>query len=268
MIITPNTELRIEFKCHKYVCHIEIIGRILLCVLNVLLLLLSILYCMGQWYGSTLDLVQPCPGKRIEDIWVHSYEAGLMDNGELQLSEASQWGITSEPCITTHKLSTNTKSLWYSNLYAAYMVEPERPMNPESIAFAGLVACCFCLIVYNVYTLAHDCKHASRHTLHQTSTLYKYFMQNQQNTSNQKPLFAALNIESLNIVFRLHQWWSKYMANDTTGWVMSGIVSEIVEITIQTQALLLYNGYNILDPYNRRDIYGANNSDFIVIFAG
>eukprot|EP01083_Nonionella_stella_P168094 566581_1 len=142
-----DTELRIEFKCHQFLSHTEIIGRILLFILNVLVLLLSTLYCMGQWYGSTLDLVQPCPGKRIEDIWVHSYEAGLMDNGELQLSEASQWGVTSEPCITTHKLSTNTKSLWYSNLYAAYDVE--RPMNPESIAFAGLVACCFCLIVYS-----------------------------------------------------------------------------------------------------------------------
>eukprot|EP01083_Nonionella_stella_P032660 89381_1 len=257
-----DTELRIEFKCHQFLSHTEIIGRILLFILNVLVLLLSTLYCMGQWYGSTLDLVIPCEGKSIEDIWAHSYDAGLMANGEVQMNEASQWGITSDPCFTTHKLSTNTKPLWYSNLYAPYPVD--RPMNLESIAFALLIGCCFGIIVYNIYTLVHDFKHASRKTLHQTSKLYEYFIKHQTNTSNQKPMIDS---RFQRIIRYLNALWSKYMANDTTGWVIRVIVSEIVEITIQTQALLLYNGYNVLDPHNKRDIYRANNSDFIVIFA-
>eukprot|EP01083_Nonionella_stella_P032661 89384_1 len=180
-----DTELRIEFKCHRFLSHTEIIGRLFLFLLNVLLLLLSTLYFMGQRYGSTLDLVIPCEGKNIDDIWRHSYEAGLMANGEVQMNEASQWGITSDPCSTTHKLSTNTKTLWYSNLYRDVWINHT---NLESVAFALLIGCCFGIIGYNIYTLVHDFKHASRKTLHQTSKLYEYFIKHQTNTSNQKPM--------------------------------------------------------------------------------
>eukprot|EP01083_Nonionella_stella_P188286 693684_1 len=101
---TVDTEHHIEFKCDTFFRHAEVIGRVLLLILNLLLLMLSAAYCLGQLYGYTLDLVKQCDGLEMEEIWEHSYRAGLMDNGEVQMSLASQWGITTEPCITNKTL--------------------------------------------------------------------------------------------------------------------------------------------------------------------
>eukprot|EP01083_Nonionella_stella_P247380 857758_1 len=60
--------------------------------------------------------------------------------------------------------------------------------------------------------------------------------------------------------------WSKYMGDHTTGWIVRGVISETMEILIQTQALFLYNGYNMWDRHND-EIYIANQSHFIVWFA-
>eukprot|EP01083_Nonionella_stella_P219053 784976_1 len=133
------------------------------------------------------------------------------------------------------------------------------------IAFGWLTFYCLCIIVYNVYTVVTDYLHASRNELHKTSKLYQYFMDNQKqtNTASQPP-----NIESClrRAIRQLSELWSKYMANDTTGWIIGGVTSELLEITIQTHALFLYNGYNIWDP-NNNHVYLANQSHFIVWFA-
>eukprot|EP01083_Nonionella_stella_P226910 805389_1 len=265
-----DTKHRIDFKCHKFLLHTEVIGRLLLFILNVLLLALSALYCMGQWYESTLDLVKRCEGKTIEEIRQHSYELGVMGNGDIKMSPASHWGATgkTDPCWTTHKRSTNTETLWYSNLYTANPVAFGLPWysNFQSVAFGLLTVCWLVVIIYNMYTLINDFMHASKKTLHQTSQMYKYFMehQNQINGAAQPP-----KIESWcqRMIRSMNTFWMKYMSNDTTGWIVRGVISEIMEITIQTQALLLYNGYNVLDRHNESDIYLASKSYFIVIFA-
>eukprot|EP01083_Nonionella_stella_P076407 208187_1 len=261
-----DTKHRIDFKCHKFLLHTEIIGRLLLLILNVLLLVLSALYCMGQRYESTLDLVTRCEGRTIEQIRQHSYELGVMENGEVQMSPASHWGATGEtdPCWTTHKLSTDTEKLWYSNLYTADLVD--EPINFESVAFGLLTVYCVVLIIYNMYTLITDCMHASQRTLHETSKKYKYFMEhhNNINAAAQPPTIES---RCQRIMRCVDTFWSKYMGNDTTGWIIRGVISEITEIAIQTQALMLYNGYNVLDPHNESDIYLANKSYFIVMFA-
>eukprot|EP01083_Nonionella_stella_P117478 350179_1 len=255
-----DTEHHIRFKCAAFLVHAEILGRILLLILNVLLLMLSAAYCMGQLYGSTLDLVKECDGQAIEDIWEHSYEAGLMDNGEVKLTIASQWGITSEPCWTTKKLDTNTDPLWYSNVYVDQPVD--QPVNMPLIGFGLLTLYCLYIMVYNIYSVITDCVHASRNELHKTSQLYQHFMENQNKTN------TAIHGESC--LRRASRYssalWSKYMGDHTTGWIVRGVISETMEILIQTQALFLYNGYNMWDRHND-EIYIANQSHFIVWFA-
>eukprot|EP01083_Nonionella_stella_P054264 143311_1 len=252
---------RIQFKCHEFVLHAEVIGRVLLLFLNVLLLLLSTGYCMGQWFGSTLDLVKQCEGRTIEDIWAHSYKTAATDH---KMTIASQWGHTTESCWTTKKLDTDTDHLWYSNVYASYVVS--HPINAQSIAFGLLTVYCFCACVYNISTLITDSIRAFKNTLHTTSERYKCFLEHQNGakTTAKPPKVETRCRRGMRHVGML---WSKYMANDTSGWVIRCVISELLELSIQTQALLLYNGYNIWDPNSEKNIYLANQSYFIVLFA-
>eukprot|EP01084_Bolivina_argentea_P266775 452639_1 len=43
--------------------------------------------------------------------------------------------------------------------------------------------------------------------------------------------------------------------------------TELIEIILQYQVLYLYNGYNVFDTNNEKDVYLANKPQFIVIFA-
>eukprot|EP01083_Nonionella_stella_P016088 44970_1 len=258
-----DTKHHIQFKWYKFCTTSEFLGRILLLVLSFILLILSTAYCMGQWYDSTLKLITHCDGKDITDIYEHSYHSGLQDNGEVKLNHSSQWGWTNEPCWTTKTRETNTNDLWYSNVYSAYVVE--HPVNVQSIAFGLISVYCLCIIVYNIHSLITDVISASGNKLHTTSKRYKDFMDNQKRTNNvTPPKVDSWCTRKCRIVVGL---WDKYMSHDTTGWVVKGIMSEICEIVVQTNALFLYNGYNILDPQNKQNIYLANQPHFIIIFA-
>eukprot|EP01084_Bolivina_argentea_P103894 186066_1 len=62
-------------------------------------------------------------------------------------------------------------------------------------------------------------------------------------------------------------FYDKYFGTDTNGWIIMLFFYEIVEIIIQSQALLVYNGYNVFDPNNANDIYLANKPEFIILFS-
>eukprot|EP01083_Nonionella_stella_P195393 719810_1 len=248
------------------ICSVEFMGRIFLIILNLFLLTISGAYCVGQWYQSTLYLVKQCKERTIEQIWKHSYNAGVSDNGDVEMTEASMHGQTNEPCWTTKTLDTNTDPLWYSNVYIAHPSAETRGVRYQSVLFGLLGVYCLCIIVYNVYTLVIDCRSASKNELHTRSRLYRYFIENQtqMNTASQPPHIDSWLRRKM---FDLRECWLKYMVTDTTGWIIRGVLYEISEIIVQTNACALYNGYNMLDPRNKEDIYLANQSQFITIFA-
>eukprot|EP01083_Nonionella_stella_P195392 719808_1 len=242
------------------ICSVEFMGRCFLIILNIFLLIISIAYYIGQLFDSTLHLVKPCEPKAIEDIWANSYNAGLSNNGDVEITEASQYGKTNESCFTTKTLSTHTETLWYSNVYTTHRTEPR---HYQSTLFLSLAVYCSCIILYNAYTLVADCLSASTNQLHTKSRFYRYFMENQTQTIQPPHIDSWLRRK----IRDLYEYWRKYMETDTTGWIIRGVMSEILEITIQTQALAHYNGYNILDPRNKDGVYLANQPKFIVIFA-
>eukprot|EP01083_Nonionella_stella_P135456 412062_1 len=259
---------RIHSNWKTLFIRIEFISRISILIVSVFLLTLAIAYCIAPWYKSTLKLVSLCEGKDIEDIRQHSYQSGLV-NGDVTITPASHGGITDEACWTTKTLETNTENLWDSNVYDVRM--RRKYLNSQFIAFGCLMLTCFCLIVYILCTLVADCVHVSRNDLHTISNLYQDF-ENQKQTKKASPpkhencyswcvKHVSPQWQHLNV------WWLKLMASDTTGWIVKGLISELVEIVIQTNALLLYNGFNILDPTNKDDIYLANRSNIVKIFA-
>ena len=54
---------------------------------------------------------------------------------------------------------------------------------------------------------------------------------------------------------------------DTTGFIVTKFTSEITEFTVQSIALLIYNGFNPFDPNNENDVYLAEKPGAIAVFA-
>ena len=106
MTATKSTEQHTDKTnnlCTEYLFRIRIWGV----MLSLFLLVLSMSYAVGQMLDVKLDILTLCSdSKNITEIWEHSYESGLV-NGEVVLSEESQFGWTSESCWTTRSVVQN-----------------------------------------------------------------------------------------------------------------------------------------------------------------
>eukprot|EP01083_Nonionella_stella_P083512 230978_1 len=230
-------------------------NRFMLFVLSLLLLTLSSCYCVAQLLNVELDLITECEPKEPREIWDHSwlatskYEPGI-------LNEESEYGYTEDECYTTSKYQINTDKLWNNNWYKVHW---ELQTNAFCIWF-GLMACyCLFITVYIVYTMVGDVVYTARDTLHTKSILYRFYIANQSTTRNKKKESIVLRrIRQIKVVY------DRYMSMDTVGWIVMMFVSECIEIILQSNALFLYNGYNIFGGVN--SIYLANKSLFIVVF--
>eukprot|EP01083_Nonionella_stella_P076677 209070_1 len=116
---------------------------------------------------------------------------------------------------------------------------------------------CVVVIVYNLITMIMDVIWLSQHKLHTKS---QYFTGNNQGQTNTKSTKE-------HTISRIKDIYHTYFDDDTTGWIILHITGELLEFFIQSQALLLYGGYNMWDPHHSNDIYLANKPEFITIFA-
>ena len=66
------------------------------------------------------------------------------------------------------------------------------------------------------------------------------------------------------LITKISKWYHIQFGLDTGLWVIVKICFEIIEILLQSQALLLYNGVYIFD---RNDVYLAYDSGYIIAFA-
>eukprot|EP01084_Bolivina_argentea_P075948 137632_1 len=242
-------------------------GRFGIIILTLFLLIISLSYCVAQLYNTKLHLVQECDKKDIKEIWHNSYENSLI-NGEVVMTAESQYGHTKEPCWysnignTTKNIDTNTEQLWYSNVYIPQRIEF---INIPCVLYGLLTFYCICIIFYNLFNIIMDIIYVANNKLHTKSKQYKNHQRQQQTvTQNQKP---KIEPKSKSLFRKVSKICGKYMATDTSGWIISCFISELVEIFVQSQALLLYNGYNIFDPQHTNNVYLANKSHFILLFA-
>ena len=249
-------QYRIKHKWRKFLTNPIFCGRIFTLILTILLLVLSIIYCIAQLLFVRLELFNICEEQKTpQQIWKHSYEAGL-DDGKVVMNEESQYGHTDEPCWTTNQFDTNTGQLWYSNKYV-YL-----PKNDTNTAFAlFLVIALFCalVIVYDLIMIIMDIYWVANNKLHEKSKGYKRFIKKQQ--QKQPKVDGCLQ----RMITRISTFWRLNIGTDTTFWIIRSIISECLEFCIQSIALLLYNGYTFSIDENNVPL--ANKPEYIIGFA-
>ena len=106
-------------------------------------------------------------------------------------------------------------------------------------------------------------------SLHKKSKFYKHMIRHTNNVHaglNNNP--KKENVWKIRCRF-LKDWYNKWFGTDATGWIIRMIVTECIEIIIQTNALLLYNGFhNKTNPDNADDVYLVKKPEFIKLYAG
>ena len=242
-------------KCIRLCTNLAFWVRISILVLCAFLLLLSLSYSIAQIAEVKLKLITKCASpKTREEIWLHSFEA-TNNARHPELTRETQYGFTDEPCWTTKNFEMNTDSLWYSN---HYVVEFKSSVNARFTLFALIALYCLLVIMYGVATLCADIASVAKGTLHTKSRLYR----------RRITLLYALTPNCLDAcVARLRHCkgvYDRYFETDSTAWICLKIGGDILEMVLQSQALLLYNGYYWIDP---DATYLANKPQFIILFA-
>eukprot|EP01083_Nonionella_stella_P007708 22207_1 len=243
-------------------------NRFMLFVLSLLLLTLSSCYCVAQLLNVELDLITECAPLDRRDIWSHSWSSASKYGDAL--NEESQYGYTDDDCYTTNKYQIDTEKLWNNNWYKVHW---EEQPNPFCILF-GLMACyCVSITIYIAYTMVTDVIYNARNILHKKSKLFQT-SETETTFKKKKKVCRCTCTRSKKkekkvpvILRRMRQIkdvYDRYMSMDTTGWVSKMFLSECIEIVLQSQALFLYNGYNLFGEANSIDL--ANKSLFITVF--
>eukprot|EP01083_Nonionella_stella_P127285 385610_1 len=261
VIAPPSTIYNPKHKWNKLIRNPLFFGRLFVLILSLILLALSIAYCIGQLLTVRLDLVRKCTPKTSEEIWAHSHKMSQKNeyydtDGTFIMNEESQWGYTMEDCWTTKAIDISTDRVWHQNqFYPQWDFDQMTPMAFAIAVLFGFNALfCVVVIVYNLITIVVDIMWLSRHQLHTKS---EYFSTQQTNTKGTNERAFS----------RVKDVYRTYFDDDTTGWIILHIVGELLEFFIQTSALLLYGGYNMWDPHHSNDIYLANKPEFIIVFS-
>eukprot|EP01083_Nonionella_stella_P017682 49529_1 len=232
-------------------------SRITMLIFSLFVFSLSCAYCIAQLVHVELDLVTECPEpKSTETIWEHSYNASLKNHGQLDANAyESQFGHTTESCMSTKRIEINTHQLWNRNFY---IQQWDDQLNAKCVLFGFVALYCLVIIIYNIFTIATDIFHVSKGTLHTQSNVY--IKSNKSKPTSRKQQSMCM--------IRLDKWRQTYKeitAPDTTGWVMQMCISEMIEIILQSNALMLYNGHHTSD--DGTGVYLAKKPEFIIMFA-
>jgi len=226
-------------------------GRVFLLLLALALSTLSAAYSLAQQVEVKLSLITFCPEPKTQEaIWRHSYEAG-MEDGEIAITEESQWGRTDDDCWTTRSLQVQSGRLWGGNSYT----HSWSGINAYSVMFAVLAVFAVGSGGLNVYSMAVDAIDAAENRLHCKSKGYIDCVRHLQQTQ------SIFHFEKRPIVVLLNSMKRTYRR--LNGWIASVFVSETLEIILQSQALLLHNGYRLFSDGE----YLANKPDAILLFA-
>ena len=114
-----------------------------------------------------------------------------------------------------------------------------------------------------------DVIHIHRGTLHLKSSLYPRLRRASGTlTIDRNEQSEETEIPMKTLPERIKEFFSRYLATDTTGWIIRKMMSECAEFVIQSLAFLQYNGYNLSDPHHEDGIYLALKPEFVCLFAG
>eukprot|EP01083_Nonionella_stella_P160074 522932_1 len=247
------TNSYIQFKWQKLIGNHLFYARIPTCILALLLLILSAAYCIGQTCETQLDLITKCEPKTREEIWQHSGDVQLRNSqNKTERTRESQYGWTDEACWSTKSSEINMHTLWRTSKYKYEWVE--QPLNVKTVLFGLISLYCLVIILYGVGATINDIIDVKNNTLHQRA--YQYRNRHAKTTNECQSYFN-----------QMRAFYRAHFSADAVGWITIMFGTELIEIILQYQVLYLYNGYNVFDTNNEKDVYLANKPQFIVIFA-
>eukprot|EP01084_Bolivina_argentea_P188642 324679_1 len=215
--------------------------RIMILFVTIFMLILCISYSIGQVSSIQLSNYW-CKPKTLEEIRQHSKDNNLQHGQDLAC-----WSVGFE-VDSTH--------LWSNTSYSQKMI-----ISPLSIVkclcFSILSLLYVCVIIYYLWTLIKDINNIINGTYHKKK-------------GKQKKSLANASICDSYLILKLTKniflWYKKTFQVDTGFWCLLVILREFMEIFIQSQALLLYNGTSSL-LINDSDVHLANEPKFIKLFA-
>ena len=143
--------------------------RVATIILCACLLCLSIFYALSEVYETRLSLITKCEPKTREEIWAHSFESAIDNDGTMQLTKEGQFGFTDEACWTTKNLQINTDHLWK---YNKYEVNTKSDVSSIFVLFTLIAAYCLVVIIISLYSLLIDVIALCRGNLYLKSSLY------------------------------------------------------------------------------------------------
>ena len=248
---------------HEYFTNFLFWIRILVVILSIFLFGLSLSYCIAQLLEAKLDLITQCEPKTREEIWRHSYESTLKYSTNNTINEETQQGFTTDSCWTTKTFQVNSQQLWSTNTYNYEWIGI---INTKCILFGITALYCFIVIAITIINLIIDIVSLYHGTLHKRSKFYKHKDLRKQEKMSAETSSCSQKCCQLwhNFIRWESQTYFKYFAQDTTCWIVFKFTSEISEILLQSNALVMYNGGDIFSS----NIYQANQPQFIKLFAG
>ena len=177
---------------------------------------------MAQLVTVELDLITECDDpKTREEIWEHSYEAGLKNNGQLdENAYESMWGWTSESCWSTNRIQLNEDKLWYSNRYSAVWTNN---VNVKCVMFGFVTMYCLGIIIYSITTLIQDIIAIKKDKLHEKSESYKYLLDQLKLNNGQNTTKIEENL--MNKFKCIQSLYKRLLGTDTTGWIIKMFVT-------------------------------------------
>ena len=160
-------EIHYQEKLRSFWCSKLVWIRILIFSLSALLIVLSLSFAVAQMLTVELDIVTRCDGdtKNQTQIFEHSLAAGTAPNGEVLVTEQSQYGWSEEACWTTHQIEVNTDLLWKRNRY----ITSTQSVNIYSVFFSILTLYAVAVSVYIIGTIQSDIADVERDRLHSKS---------------------------------------------------------------------------------------------------
>ena len=216
-------------------------GRIVTLILALMLLLLSGAYCIAQELRVELQLLTTCDSpKEQEEIWEHSYRSGLQADGEVVMNEQSQYGHTEEACWTTKSMEWDTDQIWFSNHYVYRWRDPF-VFNVKFLLYLLMSLFILIFAVYDTRSMVSDFNALRNGKLHEKCPKFEQF---ELNTPSGPLEHETVSHRFHRIYNRIETVYWKYCGYDTTGWVLSSILSGFLELFIQTRAILIYNGFD------------------------
>eukprot|EP01083_Nonionella_stella_P274052 930086_1 len=252
----------IQFKWQKLMRNHLFYARFPTCILALFLLFLSVTYCIGQTCETQLDLITHCEPKTREDIWQHSAEVQLTNHkNKTDIARESQYGWNDDACWSTKSSEINEHTLWSTTKYTYEWVD--NPMNIKTVLFGLISLYCLIVILYMIVATVNDIIDIANNTLHQRARVYRY----QQSATGAKQTKVQKEAIWLNYFVAFKDFYKANFSTNAFGWIVIMFSTEVIEIIVQYNALWLYNGYNVFDPNNERNVYLANKPEFIVIFA-